>query len=169
MLIKRFGTGIKGPIWKRPATKVLFFTPTEKEINTSHQLQKAFASPTIQAHFDTTRLLFIDPDTLKSFDSAATTYHIKNNHSASKDKHLTGKVKQDKLPPRTDVQPIIFLSGCLNTAERNYWPTELEVAGVVWVVKKVRHMIESSKVPLVIIDTDHSATSTNTRTPAHPI
>lgn len=39
----------------------------------------------------------------------------------------------------------------------NYWPTELEVAGIVWVVKKIRYLIESSQVPPVIIYTDHSA------------
>lgn len=58
---------------------------------------------------------------------------------------------------RTLVQPIMFLSKLLNEAEKNYWPTELEVAGIVWVVKKIRHMIESSSVPPVVIYTDHSA------------
>ncbi len=33
--------------------------------------------------------------------------------------------------PMTAVQPIMFLSKMLNQAERNYWPTELEVAGIV--------------------------------------
>ena len=42
------------------------------------------------------------------------------------------------------------------SAEQNYWPTELEIAGFVWVMKKVRHMIESSRDP-VVIQTDHSA------------
>ena len=38
----------------------------------------------------------------------------------------------------------------------NYWPMELEIAGFVQVVKKVRHLIESSWAR-VIIQTDHSA------------
>jgi len=45
----------------------------------------------------------------------------------------------------------------VNGAERNYWPTELEVAGIVWVIKKIRPMIEATEVPPTIIYTDHSA------------
>ena len=45
----------------------------------------------------------------------------------------------------------------LTDVEKNYWPTELEVAGLVWTVKKIRHMIESSK-SKVVVYTDHSAT-----------
>ena len=59
--------------------------------------------------------------------------------------------------PRTDVQSILFLSKMLNQVEQNYWPTELEVIGIVWVIKKVRHMVESTKRPPTVIYTDHSA------------
>jgi hypothetical protein len=31
------------------------------------------------------------------------------------------------------------------SVEKNYWPTELETAGLVWVIKKVRHLIQSSE------------------------
>ena len=58
---------------------------------------------------------------------------------------------------RTKVQLILFLSKLLNTAERNYWPTELEVAGIVWVIKRIRHMIEFTKISPTIVYTDHSA------------
>ena len=58
------------------------------------------------------------------------------------------------MPPRTLV---MFLSRLLTDAERNYWPTELEVAGLVWAVRKIRHLIESSKAKVVVY-TDHSAT-----------
>lgn len=50
----------------------------------------------------------------------------------------------------------MFLSKCLNGAEKKYWPTELEVAGVVWVVKKTRHLIELLLKPPVVIYTDYS-------------
>ena len=51
---------------------------------------------------------------------------------------------------------IMYLSRILTMAERNYLPTELEIAGFVWTIKKVRHMVESSKLP-VVVQTDHSA------------
>ena len=74
-------------------------------------------------------------------------YHYKKNSISEASSKVT----------RIDVQPIMFLSRCLNTAEYNYWPTKLEIADVVWVVKKIRHMIESSLKPPVIVYIDHSA------------
>ena len=61
------------------------------------------------------------------------------------------------IPAQADIEPIMFLSRCLNSTEKNYWPTELEIAGIVWVVRKIRHMIESTECPPTIIYTDHSA------------
>ena len=43
-----------------------------------------------------------------------------------------------KPPPKTAIQPLMFLSRLLTAAEKNYWPTELEVSGLVWVVRKIR-------------------------------
>ena len=62
-----------------------------------------------------------------------------------------------KAIPRTSVQPILFLSKLFNQAEKNYWPTELEIAGIIWVVKRIRYIVESTKTPSVIIYTDYSA------------
>ena len=44
----------------------------------------------------------------------------------------------------------MFLSRILTDAQRNYWPIELEIAGFVWVIKKVRHLVELSKYKVVI-------------------
>lgn len=54
------------------------------------------------------------------------------------------------------MQPILFLSKLLTQAEKNYWPTELEIAGFVWVIKKLRHLVELSRAK-IIIQTDHTA------------
>lgn len=147
ILTKGLGTGAKGPARKRTATKVLFYAPTEAEQEAFHKLQEAFASPTFLAHYDATRPLFIDLDASKSFGFAAMIYHIKKDQVPA---------TKDRIS-RVEVQPIMFLSKCLNDAERNYWPTELEVAGIVWVVKKIRHMLESNLKPPIVIYTDHSA------------
>lgn len=44
----------------------------------------------------------------------------------------------------------------LNEVERNYWSTKLKIVDIVWVVKKIRHMIESIRKSLTIIYIDHS-------------
>jgi RNase H-like domain found in reverse transcriptase len=51
----------------------------------------------------------------------------------------------------------MFLSRLLNRYEKNYWPTELEVACLVWVLKKIRHLVEAAEEPPVVW-TDHAAT-----------
>ena len=50
----------------------------------------------------------------------------------------------------------MFLSQLLTDVEQNYWPTELEIAGFVWVIKKIRYLVKSLKYK-VMIQIDHSA------------
>ena len=88
----------------------------------------------------------MDLDASKEFGFGMMVFHVKSNAQDSK----------SKWPSRVETQPILFLSRLLTTAERNYWPTELEIAGLVWCLKKIRHMVESSKRP-VRIQTDYSA------------
>lgn len=38
----------------------------------------------------------------------------------------------------------MFLSRLLTPAEKHYWATELEVSCILWVVRKIRHMIEAA-------------------------
>ena len=52
-------------------------------------------------------------------------------------------------------QSILFLNRLLTNAETRYWPTELKIADIIWVVKKIRHMIEIT-IHIIIIYTDHS-------------
>ncbi len=86
--------------------------------------------------------MFIDLDASKKFGFGAMIYHLKVN--LAKGKYLARKA----------VEPILFLTQLLHPAETHYWPTELELAGIVWVLRKIRHMIESSKHPTLIL-TDH--------------
>lgn len=51
-----------------------------------------------------------------------------------------------------------FFNKLLNAAEKNYWSTELEVAGLVWLVKKARHLLDGgSRRKVVTIFIDYSA------------
>lgn len=53
--------------------------------------------------------------------------------------------KNPKKPPnRTNLIPILFVSQELTPAEKNYWPTNLEMPGLVWAVKKMRPYIEQT-------------------------
>ncbi|OQE16225.1 hypothetical protein PENFLA_c028G08870 [Penicillium flavigenum] len=74
-------------------------------------------------------------------------YHIKRSYAHD----------LAKSPPANVVEPIMFLTRLRTPAERNYWATEFEVSCIIWILRKVRHMIEGAKDPVVIY-TDHSAT-----------
>ena len=55
----------------------------------------------------------------------------------------------------SDLEPFFF-SRMLNEAEIKYWPTELEMAGLVWVIRKMRHLIKTT-IKIIVIFTDHAA------------
>ena len=53
---------------------------------------------------------------------------------------------------RTKLVPLHFLSKPITDAEKNYWPTDLEMSGLVWSVKKLRPYLEHVHVHFI---TDH--------------
>ena len=82
------------------------------------------------------------------------------NQGCEKDsRQTTENTHVGHLRSRTsEVEPIMLLSRSLTDAETRYWPTELEAAGLVWVIKKVRHFVEAAE-QTIIVCTDHSATT----------
>ena len=84
----------------------------------------------------------MDVDSSKESGIGGILYHVK--------KECTG------YPTRSNIEPITFLSRLLVSAETRYWPTELELAGLVWMLRKTRHMVEASQHPTIVY-TDHGA------------
>lgn len=140
------GALVAGQQRRAYASKTKLDTPIPRELASFHGLQAALAQPTTLAHHDPNKTLWIDLDASKEFGFGAVLFHART------DKELP----EGKWPPRSTICPIIFLSRLLTHAEKNYWPPELEIAGFVWVIKKVRHVVESSRAK-VIVQTDHSA------------
>lgn len=112
--------------------------------NSFYQLQRALTAPNFLVHFDANRRLFLGLDASKERGFGVEVYHVKGN-----------PVGDDFR--KSDIQHVLFLSKTLSTAESHYWPTELEVACLVWTIRKTRHLVEACKHPAVIY-TDHSAT-----------
>ncbi|SLM40586.1 probable transposable element [Lasallia pustulata] len=92
------------------------FIKTEKEA--FKFLQKSFDEPTFLTFFDRQRQLYIDINGSKQWGFGIMVYHVKGDPGGNDF-------------PRKSIQPVMFLSKLLNNAERNYWPTELEVAALV--------------------------------------
>lgn len=91
-------------------------------------------------HHNLEKVLWLDLDTSKEFGLGAIVFHMEANKALSEARWLF----------TTSVQPVVFFFRLLTLAERNYWPTELEIAGFVCVIKKVRYIIESSRAKLIV-------------------
>ena len=138
---------------------------TAAELTAFETLQTLLSQPSYLIHFNPYWVLYIDIDASKDFGFGVVIYHGWEEASAgsadsmkaensSSTRVATGYTTTTK---RSKIRPIMFLSRLLTEAERNYWPTELEVAALVWTIRKVRHLVESSKRKIVVY-TDHSAT-----------
>lgn len=116
---------------------------TKAEEQFFEALQEMFAEPCFLAHFDSKRRPHIDLNASRQQGFGAMIYHV------------TGDPETNI--PRTAIQSIMFLFKLLSSVETRYWPTEFEVAGLVWIIRKTRHMVEAVRKTTIIL-TDHSAT-----------
>ncbi|KAM4067500.1 reverse transcriptase (RNA-dependent DNA polymerase) [Hirsutella rhossiliensis] len=123
------------------------FEPSEKERLAFEAIQKEVASGRMIHHMDPSRQLFCQVDGSLQRGFACTYFHLKEGY----------EWKPGQAISSTAMQPIAFLSRTLTNAERSYGPSELEVACLVWAIKKMRTMVQSSTKPLIVL-TDHSAT-----------
>ena len=138
------GSPTKGTKRKIFATRTPF-EPTAEEREVFDETKSRIKSLVAAVHFDSEGQLYVDIDAAKN-GFGVMVYHSR--------KDVSGNIP----PNRIDVEPIMFLSKLLSKAESRYWPTELEVACLVWTVRKIRHMIEGcTKTPIVY--TDHAATA----------
>ncbi|KAH5621114.1 hypothetical protein HBI23_240920 [Parastagonospora nodorum] len=113
------------------------------------------------------RPLYLDVDSSKAYGMGAMLYHVKGDPAPEmEDSDLPLGIEDDEMNPVAwlkkvkdfapgSIQPVVFLSKNLTPPERRYAPTELEMAGLTWAIRKVRHLVESA--PKVYVFTDHSA------------
>lgn len=116
------------------ASKIKLDPPTQDENNAFETIKTCLSNKQTLRHFDPEHELLIYVD-------------------ASKDNGFAAALHQNTSDGSE--YPILYLSKMLNSAEKNYWPTELEIAGIVWVVMKVRHLVEDCD--SVVLITDHQA------------
>ena len=142
-LLLRESPSSKGRQRKVYSARTQLAAATTAELESYRQLQEAFRKATLLVHHDPTRPLYIDVDASKRRGIGVVIYHLKLGADPNN-------------PKRSEIEPIMFLSRMLTPAEERYWPTELEMAGLVWVVRRARHLIEASRHPTIVF-TDHAA------------
>ena len=128
------------------AIKIMFSKSTNDELNSFHEIQKNFSQSEFLRHFSFFKQLFVN---LNTFDKGIDVmiYHI--NQKTDFD-----IISIIKFSSRKSVEFILFFSRLLNTAESRYWLTKLEMTDLIWIIRKIRHMIESFKAFLIFY-TDH--------------
>ena len=131
---------------KSMSSKLSIDKLTIEELVFFRQLQDVFSISIFLVHFNSNRQFYIDFDVSKRWDFVVMIYHVVCDSSNS--------INVSRL----NVQSILFLSKLLNNVEQNYWSTKLEVANIVWVIKRMRHLIDSIKKFSIIIYTNHSTT-----------
>ena len=114
------------------------------EIEAFRVIQKSLFISTYLIHFDNKRRLYVDLNSSKEMSIDDVIYHVTSNEDS-----LTYSFKRS-------IQSVMFLSRLLSSVETKYWSTKLKLAGLVWIFRKIRHLIDSA-VKSTVIYTDHEA------------
>ena len=133
---------------KSYAIKIKVTQSTKKEISSFNTLQQNLFKSIYLIHFDLTRQLYVDLN-FSDIDINAMIYHVFIN--------MTIFEETSNYLLKNKIQSIMFLSRLLNEAESRYWSIELEIAKLVWILRKIRHLVKSIKMSTIIY-TNHDAT-----------
>ena len=148
---------LKGSPRKSPQRQVYtrntkIVNPSKLEIASFQTLKNIMCSELFLVHDDSSLPLLYYVDSSQEGMACAVHQvpkHIMAEHSLTLENIMNGNY------PRDLERPVMYLSRLLSKYEVNYWPTELEIAGIVWSMQKMRHMIEGSVA--VKIYTDHKS------------
>jgi hypothetical protein len=127
--------------------------PTEAERTSFQLIKDALCSPNLLIHHDYKVPLLIYVDSSVESGYAAAVHQVPREIMEANNLTI-----EDILNARHDrklERPVTYLSKMLNKHEKNYWPTELEIAGIIWTMQKTRHLIEGPSP--VRIYTDHQS------------
>ena len=69
-----------------------------------------------------------------------------------KSEHASDDKKMRKYSSFSQIKSILFLSHLLSPTETHYWSTEIKIVCLVWVIKKIYHMIKWVKRTIVLTD-----------------
>ena len=119
-------------------SKTRLFSSIFNKIEFFRILQKHFSSFFFLNYFNHTRQLYIDFDASKKNEINAMIYHVSST------------VSHEEYSQRTKIQSILFLSRLLSSARIRYWSTELKIVELVWVLRKIRYLIESFKLSTIV-------------------
>ena len=105
----------------------------------SFQILQFFLSRfTYLIYHNVKRQIYINLNINKKFNLDVMIYHIKKNF------------RNENYSSRFVIKFILFLSRFLSSIETKYWSIELKLVDIVWVLKKIKHLIKSSFFSIVV-------------------
>lgn len=107
-------------------------------------IQRALFKSIFLSHFNSNRQLYVDLNFSKKEEIEIMMYHVRDDKISA------------KYSVRRNVQFVLFLSRFLISVENRYWSIELKIAELVWILRKIRHLIDFFK-QSTIIYIDHEA------------
>ena len=125
----RHSTSNKSTSRKIFSRKTIVENPTAEKFESYRQFQKSFSRVTFLINFFNESSLYIDIDASKKRGFGVMVYHLKST------------CLNPEKPKYSDIEPIFF-NRMLNETEIKYWPIELEIVGLVWVIRKTRHKLK---------------------------
>ena len=96
-------------------------------------------------HVDSTRRIYIDLNVNKKFDLSVMMYHVK--------KFVNWNEKN--YSSRKTIESILFLSRLLFDVEIKYWFTKLKFNDIVWILRKIRHLLDFFLAKSFVMFIDH--------------
>ncbi len=139
---------------KSYALRISLMKSNSAEIVNFKMLQSLLFKFSYLVHFNLIKCLYINLNVSKFFDFDVMIYHIKKEVHINIKKGNSSIVKI--FSSKLFIQLIMFLSRLFKSAKTHYWFTELKLVDMIWVVWKVRHLIELLNL-LTIIYIDHEA------------
>jgi hypothetical protein len=121
----------------------ILFQFIDRELKSFELVQFVFKNSQFLTHFNLIRQFLINVDVFKK-DFETFVYHIKK--------------KRDDMTKSIAIKSIVFLNKILTSVEKRYWLTKLKIIAIIWIVKKLHHMIKAFK-QSIIIWTNHSVTT----------
>ena len=119
------------------------FIESDKEIEAFDRIQESLFKSTYLIYFNCNRQLYVDLDSNKKMSINDVVYHVMNNNLAN---FLMYSIKKS-------IQSIMFFSRFLNSAEIRYRSTELKLTELIWVLRKIRHLMNfANKSSIIYID-----------------
>ena len=96
-------------------------------------------------HVDSTRRIYIDLNVNKKFDLNVMMYHIKKSINWDEKNYSSRKA----------IKSILFLSRLLFDVEIKYWFTKLKLNDIIWILRKIRHLLDFFLTKFFVVFIDH--------------